>query len=86
MGELNRDSIDKHIEEDDRFPLRDTHGITSQDQEQPPLGELAEVYALLGKGLSLGQISNELRIKESKLRWLLRMKGYLGSDPPRSGL
>jgi hypothetical protein len=72
MGELNRDSIDRQIEEDDRSPLNDTRVPTLQGQEEhPPAGRLGEVYVLLGKGLSLGQISNELRIKERELRYLL---------------
>jgi len=58
MGEINRDVIDKQIESQGR-------------EEQMPVGVLGEVYALLGKGLSLGEISNELRISEAKLRWLL---------------
>jgi DNA-binding NarL/FixJ family response regulator len=56
------------IEEDIGF------SISQGREEQPPTGKLSEVYALLGKGLSLGQIANELRIKERKLRWLLKAK------------
>jgi hypothetical protein len=68
MGELNRDSIDKQIESDTRV-------ATSQGQEEhPPAGKLGEVYVLLGKGLPLGEIASELRIKERELRWLLKVK------------
>jgi len=59
VGELNRDEIDKWV--------------GAEADKQAPTGVLGEIYSLLGKGLSLGEISNELRIKESKLRWLLKL-------------
>jgi hypothetical protein len=74
MGESNMDDIDRRIVEDDRFPSGDTHVATSQGQEEQPFGKLAEAYALLGKGLPIPQIAVELRMRESELRWLLRMR------------
>ena len=63
MGELYRDSIDKELDRRDNL---------SQDQEKESLaGKLSEVYILLGKGLPIGEIASELRIRESQLRELL---------------
>jgi hypothetical protein len=45
-----------------------------EGKEQPPAGKLGEIYVLLGKGLSLGQIASELRMKEREVRWLLKVK------------
>jgi len=64
MGESNLDKIDRQIADD----------ATSQGRgEQKLVGVLGEAYALLSKGLSVGQIANELRIEERKLRWLLKL-------------
>jgi hypothetical protein len=70
MGEINRDRIDKQMEEDDGFP------ISQRQEEQPPAGKLSDVYTLLGKGLPLGQIANELRVPNSQLRKLLKNEGF----------
>jgi hypothetical protein len=43
-------------------------------EKKLPTGKLGEAYILLGKGLPLGQIANELRVQESQLRELLKVK------------
>jgi hypothetical protein len=72
MGESNMDDIDRRIVEDDKFDTRDK--VSKGQTEQPPTGKLGEIYVLLGKGLSLGQIASELRMKESEVRELLKVK------------